>query len=97
MLTRWPPQKTRSMDYIKTFLEQQPLMALFLTIGIGYRWAQVSISRAFRWESARCCSSRWLSAGSRPRRRRRRMVGTLGLRCSSTPSASSTASSSSSA
>src|SRR4051812_23949539 len=31
------------MDYIKTLLEQQPLMALFLTIAIGYLVGEINI------------------------------------------------------
>src|SRR6188472_381747 len=31
------------MDFIKTLLEQQPLMALFLTIAIGYLVGEINI------------------------------------------------------
>ena len=31
------------MDYVRTLLEQQPMMALFLTIAIGYLAGEINI------------------------------------------------------
>ena len=43
------------MDFIKTLLEQQPLMGLFLTIAIGYLVGEINIKGASisAWDP--CC------------------------------------------
>ena len=66
------------MEWIKTFLEQQPMMALFLTIAIGYLVGEINI-KGFSLGVGAVCSlpSPW--AGSRRSPCRRAMVGTLGL------------------
>lgn len=66
------------MEFLRTFLEQQPLLSMFLVIGLGYAVGQVNI-RASTWASVRCISlaSEW--ACWRPRRRPPALLGSFGL------------------
>jgi putative transport protein len=66
------------MDYIRTFLEQQPMMALFLTIAIGYLVGEINIKGFSLGVGAVlfvALFAGWLVPKSAPAP----MVGTLGL------------------
>src|SRR4051812_22181903 len=66
------------MDYIKTLLEQQPLMALFLTIAIGYLVGEINIKGFSLGVGAVifvALGMGWFAPKSNPAP----MVGTLGL------------------
>src|SRR3954454_10933048 len=68
----------RAMDFIQTVLEQQPLMALFLTIAIGYVVGEVSIKGFSLGVGAVlfvALAMGWFAPKSVPAP----MVGTLGL------------------
>ena len=66
------------MDFIKTLLEQQPLMALFLTIAIGYLVGEINIKGFSLGVGAVlfvALAVGWFAPKSVPAA----MVGTLGL------------------
>src|SRR4026208_151961 len=66
------------MEYIKTLLEQQPMMALFLTIAIGYRVGEINIKGFALGVGAVlfvALAMGWFAPKSAPAP----MVGTLGL------------------
>src|SRR3954470_11891242 len=66
------------MDFIKTLLEQQPLMALFLTIAIGYLVGEINIKGFSLGVGAVlfvALGMGWFAPKSVPSA----MVGTLGL------------------
>src|SRR5829696_9160993 len=66
------------MDFIKTLLEQQPLMALFLTIAIGYLVGEIDIKGFSLGVGAVlfvALAVGWLAPKTVPAA----MVGTLGL------------------
>jgi len=66
------------MEFIRTLLEQQPLMALFLTVAIGYLAGEVNIKGFSLGVGAVlfvALAIGWLAPGSAPSP----MVGTLGL------------------
>jgi hypothetical protein len=46
------------MDAVKTFLENQPLFALFLAIAVGYLVGEINTKR-WRWAPGPCCPSDW--------------------------------------
>jgi len=72
------------MELIRTLLVQQPLMALFLTIAIGYLVGEINVKDS-HLVSGPFCSSLWPSAGSRRSRLRRRWLARWDWRFSSTP------------
>ena len=83
------------MELIKTLLEQQPLMALFLTIAIGYLVGEINVKGFSLGVGAVlfvALAMGWFAPKSVPSA----MVGTLGSRSSSTASACITERSSSS-
>jgi len=41
------------MDFIRTLLEQHPLMALFLIIALGYVVGEINVERLFPWYRGR--------------------------------------------
>src|SRR5579864_9479338 len=66
------------MEFIKTFLEQQPMMALFLTIAIGYLVGEINIKGFSLGVGAVlfvALGMGWFAPKSAPAA----MVGTLGL------------------
>ena len=66
------------MEYVKTLLEQQPLMALFLTIAIGYLVGEINIKGFSLGVGAVlfvALAVGWFAPKSAPAP----MVGTLGL------------------
>jgi putative transport protein len=46
------------MEFIRTLLEHQPMVTLFLTIAVGYLVGQISI-KGFSLGVGASCSSRW--------------------------------------
>src|SRR6266404_4139964 len=75
----WSSTRGReNMDFVKTLLEQQPLMALFLTIAIGYLVGEVNIKGFSLGVGAVlfvALAMGWFAPKSVPAA----MVGTLGL------------------
>jgi putative transport protein len=66
------------MDFIRTLLEQQPLMALFLTIAVGYLVGEVNVKGLSLGVGAVlfvALGTGWLAPASAPAP----MIGTLGL------------------
>ena len=84
------------MEFLRTLFEQQPLMALFLTIAIGYLVGEINI-KGFSLGVGAVLFVALAWAGSRPSPCRRRWSARSASRSSSTASACSTGSSSSSA
>src|SRR4029450_199236 len=66
------------MEVIKTLLEQQPLMALFLTIAIGYLVGEINI-KGFSLGVGAVLFVALAIGGFAPKAARSPMVGTLGL------------------
>lgn len=66
------------MDIARTFLEAQPLLALFLTIGLGYALGQVSI-RGFALGAGAVLFSGLVIGAFAPKAAPPALIGTLGL------------------
>ena len=89
-------EKGRAWTTSGALLEQQPLVALFLTIAIGYLIGEINI-KGFSLGVGAVLFVALAVGWFAPSRRRRRWSARSASRCSSMPWASSTASSSSSA
>src|SRR4029078_3465255 len=71
-------RETHSVDYVRTLLEQQPLMALFLTIALGYLIGEINLKGFSLGVGAVlfvALAVGWFAPKSAPAP----MVGTLGL------------------
>ena len=71
-------ERTQTMEFVRTLLEQQPLMALFLTIAIGYLVGEINIKGFSLGVGAVlfvALAMGWFAPKSAPAP----MVGTLGL------------------
>src|SRR5689334_17482272 len=66
------------MDYIRTLLEQQPLMALFITVAIGYLLGEVDV-KGFSLGVGAVLFVALLVGWFAPKATPARMIGTFGL------------------